>query len=86
MANFELKNDLYNHRKYYDVSQLELAKAVGVSRYTISSIERGTYKPSVFLALKISEFFCVPLEDVFYLVSEGGNITILNPDIELPFS
>jgi putative transcriptional regulator len=50
-----------------EMTQAELAKAVGVSRQTIISIEKNRYAPSVMLALKIAKFFNVPLEKCFYL-------------------
>ena len=39
------------------LTQAELARAVGVSRQTIISIEKNRYTPSVALALRISSFF-----------------------------
>ena len=42
-----------------------LADAVGVHYQTIGYLERGEYSPSLFLALKIAEYFEVPLEFVF---------------------
>lgn len=50
-----------------EMSQLELANTVGVTRLTIHSIETGKFNPSVLLALKIAKFFNKPLEEVFYL-------------------
>ena len=49
------------------MTQQELANAVGVTRLTIHSIETGKFNPSTVLALKISRFFGVPLEAIFYL-------------------
>ena len=43
---------------------------VGASRQTISLIERGDYNPSITLALRISQVFGVPVEQVFYLTEE----------------
>ena len=40
-------------------------KLVGVSRQTISQIERGDYSPSVTLALKIAKVCNVKVEDIF---------------------
>ena len=40
-----------------DITQEDLAKAVGVTRQTIIAIEKGHYTPSVLLALKIAKFF-----------------------------
>lgn len=60
---------LYNHLKEYrakiDVNQHEMGCLVGVSRQTISQIERGDYSPSVTLALKIAKIFAVPVEAIF---------------------
>jgi putative transcriptional regulator len=54
-------------RKVLNVTQQDLADAVGVTRQTIIAIEKGNYTPSVLLALKISTHFKKPVEDVFYL-------------------
>ena len=66
---------LYNHLKEYrakiDVNQQEMGKLVGVSRQTISQIERGDYSPSVTLALKIAKVFGVSVEDIFEYEEEA---------------
>jgi putative transcriptional regulator len=49
------------------MSQQELANAVGVTRLTIHSIEKGKFNPSVTLALKIARYFNKSLEEIFYL-------------------
>lgn len=68
---------LYNHLKEYrakiDVNQQEMGKLVGVSRQTISQIERGDYSPSVTLALKIAKVFEVPVEDIFIYEEEEAD-------------
>ena len=46
-----LKNRVKEHRARMDVNQSQLGKLAGVSRQTISLIERGDYSPSVALAL-----------------------------------
>lgn len=60
---------LYNHLKEYrvkiNVNQYEMGQMVGVSRQTISLIERGDYSPSVTLALKIAKVFDATVEDIF---------------------
>ena len=65
---------LYNHLKEYrakiNVNQQEMGKLVGVSRQTISQIERGDYSPSVTLALKIAQVFQVKVEDIFSYVED----------------
>lgn len=68
---------LYNHLKEYrakiDVNQQEMGKLVGVSRQTISQIERGDYSPSVTLALKIAKVFEVSVEDIFVYEEEEAD-------------
>ena len=49
------------------LTQGELAAAVGVSRQTINSVERGRFEPSLSLALVIARYFERPLEDIFRL-------------------
>ena len=60
-----LTNRLKEHRAALGVNQQELARLVGVSRQTISLIERGDYSPSVTLALKLARLFQVPVEAIF---------------------
>jgi DNA-binding XRE family transcriptional regulator len=47
------------------ISRRELADELGVHYQTIGYLERGEYSPSLYLALKIAEYFNVPLEVVF---------------------
>lgn len=47
------------------ISRRELADELGVHYQTIGYLERGEYSPSLYLALKIAEYFGVPLEVVF---------------------
>lgn len=62
-----LKNRLKELRARDGVNQTEMAKRAGVSRQTISLIERGEYTPSVVIAMKIAQVFHEPLENVFRL-------------------
>ncbi len=48
-----------------DVTQAHLAKAVGVSRQTIISIEAGDYSPTVHLALRIAAELSTTVETLF---------------------
>lgn len=64
-----LKNRLKELRARDGINQTELAKLTGVSRQTISLIERGEYTPSVIIAMQISQVFKESLENVFSLVS-----------------
>ncbi len=60
-----MKNDLPERRADADLSQADLAVAVGVSRQTINAIERNRYDPSLELAFKLAAFFECPVEDLF---------------------
>lgn len=60
-------NSLNAHRVAKEVTQEELAIALGVSRQTIIAIEKGNYAPSVSLALKIARYFRKPIEEIFTL-------------------
>lgn len=60
-----LLNHLKEYRAKIGVNQQQMGELVGVSRQTISQIERGDYSPSVSLALKIAKVFNVPVENIF---------------------
>ena len=60
-----LVNKLKEYRARYHLSQTELGNLAGVSRQTISLIERGDYSPSVTLALKLAKICEVKVEDIF---------------------
>ena len=60
-----LKNKLKEHRALLGVNQQKMGKLAGVSRQTISQIERGDYSPSVTLALKLAKLCNVTVEDIF---------------------
>ena len=60
-----LLNRLKEHRSKLGMNQTELGKLAGVSRQTISLIERGDYSPSVTLALKLAMICNVKVEDIF---------------------
>lgn len=47
------------------VSRRQLADALGVHYQTIGYLERNEYSPSLYLALRIAEYFEVPLEAIF---------------------
>ncbi|MBP2172985.1 putative transcriptional regulator [Methanococcus voltae PS] len=48
-----------------DLTQDELAKKIGVTRQTISAIEKGKYDPSLIIAFKLSKLFNVSIEEIF---------------------
>lgn len=66
-----LINHLKEYRAKINVNQQEMGRLVGVSRQTISQIERGDYSPSVTLALKIAKVFDTKVEDIFDYVEEN---------------
>ena len=65
-----MKNRIEEIRKERGIRQEEFAKALGVSRQTISSLETGRYNPSINLAYKIAKYFDMPIEDVFIFEEE----------------
>lgn len=65
-----LNNRLKELRARDGLNQQELGKLAGVSRQTISLIERGDYSPSVTLALKLAQIFAVTVEDIFTYTEE----------------
>jgi putative transcriptional regulator len=62
-----MKNRIKVERAEVDITQQQLAEAVGVSRQTIVAIEKGRFLPSTPLALKISRYFGKPVESIFIL-------------------
>ena len=68
-----MKNRIEEIRRARGIRQEEFARAMGVSRQTISSLETGRYNPSIFLAYKIARFFDLTIEEVFlFEESEEG--------------
>ena len=65
-----MKNRIEAIRKERGVRQEEFAKALGVSRQTISSLENGRYNPSILLAHKIAKYFGMTIEEVFIFDEE----------------
>ncbi|MCD5382309.1 MAG: helix-turn-helix transcriptional regulator [Candidatus Pacebacteria bacterium] len=60
-----VSNSVREHRQKKGVTQEDVAQAVGVSRQTIIAVERGNYIPSVLLALKLSTYFALSVEELF---------------------
>ena len=67
MENKELLNKIKVYRAMKNISQEELAVAIGVTRKTINTVETGKFIPSTVLALKIPRYFGVPVEEIFVL-------------------
>lgn len=64
-----LTNTVQEHRKNNQLTQVELAEVVGVTRQTIISIEKGNYIPSVALALKLANALNTSVEELFLLTN-----------------
>ena len=60
-----MKNKIKVFRAMHDLTQEDLAQAIGVTRQTILAIEKGKYVPSLDLAFRISRHFRVNIEEVF---------------------
>jgi putative transcriptional regulator len=60
-----MDNNIRILRAVKNITQEELAEALGVSRQTIIAIENGKYDPSLKLAFKISNYFGKSIEELF---------------------
>ena len=60
-----MKNKLKVLRAENDLTQAQLAEALGVSRQTINAIEKGKFAPSLPLAFKAARLFNLPIESIF---------------------
>lgn len=68
-----MKTKIPELRKAYKISQGELARSVGVTRQTITSIEVGKYTASLILAYKIAKYFNLTIEEIFDFEEELNN-------------
>jgi len=57
-----------------ETSQQILAEAIGVTRQTIISIEKGRFVPSTLLALKIAKFFQKAVEEIFFIIDDDNQV------------
>jgi putative transcriptional regulator len=71
MSNPRLGNRLKVARAEKSLSQVELARLVGVTRQTISSIETGQYCPSALLAFLLSERLDKRVDELFFLEGDS---------------
>ncbi|MCB1221398.1 MAG: helix-turn-helix transcriptional regulator [Planctomycetales bacterium] len=67
----KLVNFIRMHRARLDMTQEQLARAIGVSRQTIHAVERGKADPSVTLAMRMADIFGLSVDELFQL--EDGN-------------
>ena len=70
----EVFNRIRDYRVERGLTQDELAHAVGVSRQSIISIERGRYTPSLYLALRFAQFFNCSTDELFKLKEDGSHV------------
>ncbi|MDD1694527.1 MAG: helix-turn-helix transcriptional regulator [Methanoregula sp.] len=69
-----MKNKIKVFRAMYDLTQEDLAQAIGVTRQTILAIEKGKYVPSLDLAFRIARYFKVNIEEVFTFDAETRTV------------
>jgi putative transcriptional regulator len=62
-----MRNNIKVERAKKDMTQEQLAEALGVSRQTINAIEKNKYLPSTLLALKMSNLFGLTVNELFVL-------------------
>jgi len=65
--NYTIQNFIASRRQERNWRQEEVAQTVGVSRQTLSALEKGSYIPSLLLAMRIAEHFNEPVESLFFL-------------------
>lgn len=65
-------NRVREHRRARGLTQAALGAAVGVSRQSIVSTEKGDYAPSVYLALRLAKALRTTVEDLFPLTEEDS--------------
>ena len=62
-----LDNDVRSLREARGLTQAQLGAALGVSRQSINSIEKGKYDPSLPLAIAIARYFETTVEEIFHV-------------------
>ncbi|MFK4316688.1 transcriptional regulator (plasmid) [Bacillus mycoides] len=62
-----VKNKIKELRLQHEITQIQMAKDLQVTRQTIVAIENNHYNPSLELALKIAHYFNLKMEDIFTL-------------------
>lgn len=63
----ELANAIKGYREAANLTQMELAERMGVSRKTVNTVENGVFAPSVVVALKFAGALEASVEDLFQL-------------------
>ena len=65
-------NNIRKIRQERLITQIKMAEDLQVTRQTINAIEKNKYNPSLELALKLIQYFDVPIEELFYLEKLKG--------------
>jgi len=60
-----IRNNIQKIRLERKISQVQMAIDLNVTRQTINAIEKERYNPSLELALKIMDYFQLPIEEIF---------------------
>lgn len=60
-------NHIREIRQKKGITQVKLAEDLQITRQTVIAIEKNKYNPSLELALKLIQYFDVPIEELFYL-------------------
>lgn len=68
-----MENRVEQLRKDRGLNQEDFARAIRVSRQTVSSIENGKYNPSLELAFVIADFFGLSIEEIFVHERSGSD-------------
>jgi putative transcriptional regulator len=64
-------NKIKEYRLQNELTQEDLASAVGVSRQSINAIERGRYIPSLPLALRFARLFEISMDELFQIQEDA---------------
>jgi putative transcriptional regulator len=72
------RNGVRRARLLAELTQAQLAEAVGVTRQTIVAVEAGDYAPSVYLALAIGDHLGATVEELF-----GSSVTVSTPPYQV---
>lgn len=70
-----MQTKLKVYRAMHNLTQEDVAKAIGVTRQTVIAMEKGKYNPSLELAFKIARYFKVSIENIF-IYDENDNQSI----------
>ncbi len=77
-----LANNIKKYRLIISATQEEMATQIGIGRTALSRIENGAYSPSAKTMKKISDYFNLPIGDIFFNsdVSRNNKLSVLGTD------